>query len=255
MELFDTHAHLCDERFNEDRDDVARSLSAAGIRFLMEVGCDVREDAQLLSFIDRYDFMFGALGMHPHTADAMTSDCCDSLRRDLNHPKIRALGEIGLDYHYDFSDREIQKKAFALQLEIAGEMKLPVVLHTREATADTIDILRAHKQELYGGILHCFTGSYETARICLDMGLHIAFGGALTFKNGDKLRETARKLPLDRLLLETDCPYMTPEPYRGKRCTPAHVELTCNTLAGIHNISPEEMARITLDNACKLLHV
>ncbi len=255
MKLFDSHAHLFDERFNDDRDAVTAALPEQGLLYVMEVGCDVRDDKKMLAFVERYPFLYAALGMHPHTAADMTDALYEELRNDLKHPRVRALGEIGLDYHYDFSPRDVQKNWFAAQLVLAGETDLPVILHSREATADTLDILRAHRDALKGGVMHCFSGSYETAKICLDLGLYVAFGGALTFKNAEKLRDVAKRLPLDRLLVETDCPYMTPEPHRRERCTPAYVRITAECLAALHGRGAEEIARITCENAMALYKI
>jgi len=255
MKVFDSHAHLFDERFDADRDEVTAALLEQGVEYVMEIGCDVRENAGMLAFVEKYPFLYAALGMHPHTAGEMTLGLLDALKTELKHPRVRALGEIGLDYHYDFSPRDVQQRWFAEQLSLAGEMRLPVVLHSREATADTLDILRAHKNELHGGVMHCFSGSYETAKICLDMGLYIAFGGALTFKNADKLRDVARRLPFERLLVETDCPYMTPEPHRRERCTPAHVRITVEMLAQLKQLAPDEAAAITMENAKALFGI
>lgn len=245
--LFDTHTHLLDDRFQEDRDALCAALPSLGIRYLLEACTAVNDAQRVLSFVDRYDYMYAALGTHPHDAADMREEDIPKLRALLQHKKAVAVGEIGLDYHYDFSPRDTQRKWFDAQLSLAGEMNLPVVLHVREATADALALLRAHQNTLRG-VMHCFSGSYETAKICLDMGLYIAFGGALTFQNAQKSVEVAKKLPLERLLIETDCPYMTPAPYRKERNDPSRVRLVAERLAELKGLPVEEVAAVTLQN-------
>ncbi|MEG1547367.1 MAG: TatD family hydrolase [Clostridia bacterium] len=251
MKLFDTHAHLTDERFNEDRDTLIPKLPGLGIARVIDVACDVRTADATVDLLNRYDFIYGAVGMHPHEAGETTQAHMDDIIRYLAHPKMLALGEIGLDYHYTFSTHEIQRKWFATQLELAIQLNVPVVLHIREAFGECMDILRAHKNGLKG-VMHCFSGSVETAFQCLDMGLYIAFGGALTFSNAVKQAETASKIPLDRILLETDCPYMTPVPHRGKRNDPSFIIHTAQKLAQLRGIDADELAQATYNNATAL---
>ncbi|MEG1810448.1 MAG: TatD family hydrolase [Clostridia bacterium] len=251
MKLFDTHAHLTDERFNEDRDTLIPKLPGLGIARVIDVACDVRTADATVDLLNRYDFIYGAVGMHPHEAGETTQAHMDDIIRYLAHPKMLALGEIGLDYHYTFSAHEIQRKWFATQLELAIQLNVPVVLHIREAFGECMDILRAHKNGLKG-VMHCFSGSVETAFQCLDMGLYIAFGGALTFSNAVKQAETASKIPLDRILLETDCPYMTPVPHRGKRNDPSFIIHTAQKLAQLRGIDADELAQATYNNATVL---
>ena len=248
MELFDTHAHLNDEAFDADRDELIRSLPERGISRVMDIACDVRRVEATIALIDSYPFVYGAVGMHPHDASEMTEPLFNAIRGYMQHEKMLAVGEIGLDYHYDFSPRDVQRKWFDAQLSLAKELDAPVVLHIREAFGDGMDMLRAHRNGLRG-VMHCFSGSYETARDCIDMGLYIAFGGALTFQNAKNLRETAARLPLDRLLLETDCPYLTPTPHRSKRNDPTYMVHTANVLAGLFGLPAEDIAQITYRNA------
>jgi len=248
MFLFDTHTHLLDERFDEDRDALIGSLPEAGIRYCMEACCDEEGIEKIIALSEAYAHIYGSAGVHPHSASEWTDATAEHIRRALSHPRIRAVGEIGLDYHYDFSPRDVQKKVFAAQIDIAIDADKPIIVHDREAHGDCMDMLRAYRGRL-SGIMHCFSGSYETAKECIDDGLYIAFGGALTFKNAHNRREIAAKLPLDRLLLETDCPYMTPEPHRGKRNDPRLTFRTLEVLASIRTEPIEEIARVTSENA------
>ena len=216
MELFDTHAHLSD------------------------VACDVRTADRTIELIDRYPFIYGTVGMHPHDVSAMDNALMDRISDILQHKKMLALGEIGLDYHYDLSPRDCQRKWFAEQLELAKQLGYPVVLHIREAFGDCMDILHAHRDGLRG-VMHCYSGSVETAFECLDLGLKFSFGGAVTFKNAKKPVEVVQKLPLDSIMLETDCPYMTPVPHRGERNHPGFMHLTAEKIAEVRGISAEEV--------------
>ncbi len=249
VQLFDTHAHLSDAAFDIDRDALTAALPSRGISRVMDIACDVRLVQATLDLMERFPFVYGAVGMHPEYAAETTPAHMEDIRKYLSHERMMALGEIGLDYHYDSPSREEQKKWFDIQLSLAGELGVPVVLHIREAFGDGMDILRAHRGTLSGGIMHCFSGSYEVARECVDMGLHIAFGGALTFHNAIKQRDVAARLPLESLLLETDCPYMTPVPMRGKRNDPSLMLYTAGMLAEVRGISPERVAQATWDNA------
>ena len=209
MELFDTHAHLSDEAFDEDRHSLIPKLFESGVTRIIDVACDVRTADRTIELIDRYPFIYGTVGMHPHDVSAMDNAMMDRISDILQHKKMLALGEIGLDYHYDLSPRDCQRKWFAEQLELAKQLGYPVVLHIREAFGDCMDILHAHRDGLRG-VMHCYSGSVETAYECLDLGLKFSFGGAVTFKNAKKPVEVVQKLPLDSIMLETDCPYMTP---------------------------------------------
>ena len=215
MELFDTHAHLSDEAFDEDRHSLIPKLFESGVTRIIDVACDVRTADRTIELIDRYPFIYGTVGM-------------------------LALGEIGLDYHYDLSPRDCQRKWFAEQLELAKQLGYPVVLHIREAFGDCMDILHAHRDGLRG-VMHCYSGSVETAFECLDLGLKFSFGGAVTFKNAKKPVEVVQKLSLDSIMLETDCPYMTPVPHRGERNHPGFMHLTAEKIAEVRGISAEEV--------------
>lgn len=254
MKLFDTHTHLTDDSFDSDRHTLIPSLYEQGVALMMDVACDIRTAGATVELVDRYPYIFGAAGMHPHDVSVMNNQMLDELERILTHDKLLALGEIGLDYHYDFSPRDAQRKWFAAQLELAQELNYPVILHIREAFGDCMDILRAHKNGLRG-VMHCFSGSKETAFECLDLGLMIGFGGAITFKNARRAVETVAELPLESILLETDCPYMTPVPFRGERNDPSYMKYTAMRIAQIRGTTPEHVAQATFDNGCRLFGI
>ena len=257
MRFFDTHAHLADARFDGDRQDVIEKLRQAGISLVCEVACDLDTAEKSLPIINDNDFIYGAVGMHPHYAGRMDSAGMTKLEKLLKLGKMRAIGEIGLDYHYDFSPREQQRRWFDEQLCLAEELKLPVILHIREAIGDCMDILRAHRAYLAanGGIMHCFSGSYETARECVDLGLMIGMGGSLTFKNARKLIEVAEGIPLGSIVLETDCPYMAPVPHRGERNDPSFIPVIAQRLAEARGVEIGEIAEATYLNGCRVLRI
>ena len=254
MRLFDTHAHLTDERFDADRDALIASFPEKDIRLVMDIACDVREAGLTMALLDRYPFLYAAVGMHPHIAAETELHHLDEIKALAAHEKVMAIGEIGLDYHYDFAPRDVQKKWFALQLELAQELDLPVSLHIREAFGDCMDILRAYKNGLKG-VMHCYSGSLETAYLCMDMGLFIAFGGAITFENANKLSAVAARVPLESIVLETDCPYLTPVPLRGRRNDPTLISHTARKLAALQDKPLEEVAEATFQNALTLFEM
>ena len=252
MEIFDTHAHLLDEHFDEDREELIASLSDSGVRLVMEACTDLDYLEKLLPFVEAHPTIYGAAGLHPEELGPYALSDLDQVAAALAHPKIRAVGEIGLDYYWpENPPREVQKSFFDAQLSLAAEHGLPVIVHDREAHGDTVDVLRAHRGRVVG-VMHCFSGSWETARACLDMGFCLGFGGALTFKNAKKNVEVAAKAPLDRLVIETDCPYMAPVPFRGKRNDPGLVCYMAQKLSQLWGVSPEEAARVTLENGKRL---
>lgn len=251
MKLFDTHAHLTDARYDADRYELIESLKDEGVALAVEIACDMSKVDDAIALMERYSFIYGTVGVHPHDAEGTKKGYLDKISEYLQHDKMLALGEIGLDYYYDNSPRNVQLKVFAQQLELAQQLNLPVVLHIRDAFGDCLDILRAHKNGLKG-VMHCYSGSYETARDCIDLGLYIAFGGALTFQNATRLRDVAARLPLERIVIETDCPYLTPAPHRGKRNSPAYVRFVAEKLAEVRNMGAEEIALITYENGKKM---
>lgn len=251
MKLFDTHAHLLDTRFDEDRNELIPALPQNGVAGFLEACTEAGDIPKITALVMLYDHVFGSAGIHPHSADTANEVNLLAVERALQHPKIAAVGEIGLDYHYDFSPRETQRAAFAAQLDIAIRAKKPVIIHDREAHGDVMALLCERRGRL-GGVLHCYSGSYEDAVKYTDMGFYIAFGGALTFKNAVRQRSIAEKLPLERIVVETDCPYMTPEPHRGERNDPRLMRLTLETLASVRGISADEAAEATFANALRL---
>ena len=252
--IFDTHAHISDKRFDEDREELLSRLPDEGVALVCDVACDLRYVDGTIKLIEENDFVFGAVGMHPHTAGYMDAELADALLRVLAHPKMLALGEIGLDYYYDLSPREEQRKWFDAQLSVAEEQSVPVVLHVRDAMGDSLDILRAHKASIQknGGIMHCFSGSVESARECLDMGLMLGFGGSLTFKNNRRGVETAGFVPFDRFVFETDCPYLAPVPHRGERNDPRFIGIVAERFAEIRGITTEEALDFAFTNGCRV---
>lgn len=252
MQLFDTHAHLLDDRFDADREALIAGFSEVGVVHVLEAACEATDIPKVIALCDAHPrVIYGAVGVHPHSASEFSPDVLQQIRAALAHPAIRAVGEIGLDYHYDFSPRDVQRDCFDAQLALAHEAGFPVVIHDREAHGDTLDLLRLHRDGLQG-VMHCFSGSWETAKECLDLGLHLGIGGSLTFKNAKKLVELVPKVPRDRLLLETDCPYMTPEPFRGKRNDPTLTRLTLARLAELRGEDEEELAAACFENGRRL---
>jgi TatD DNase family protein len=248
VKLVDSHCHLDDEQFDADREQTIERARAAGVEAMMAIGTgngppDLEAAVRLA---DRYPFVYATVGVHPHDAAKATEETFARLRHLADHPKVQALGEIGLDYHYDFSPRDLQRSVFERQLAIAAEAGKPVVIHTREAWEDTMAVLRSRWQG--GGIMHCFTGDEQQAREALDLGFHLAFGGVLTFPKADAVRQAARITPADRLLVETDCPYLAPVPKRGKRNEPAFLVETVRRLAEVRSASIEEIAQQTTTN-------
>ncbi|NLI53357.1 MAG: TatD family hydrolase [Clostridiales bacterium] len=254
MKLFDTHAHLMDAQFDPDRNEIIGSLAEAGVSGFLEACTETEDIPKVQALTLLYDFVFGSAGIHPHSANSADKANLLRVERALEQKKIVAVGEIGLDYHYDFSPRERQREAFAEQLDLAVQAKKPVIIHDREAHGDVMALLSARCSKL-GGVLHCYSGSYEDAVRYVDMGFYIAFGGALTFKNATKQRAIAQKLPLERIVIETDCPYMTPEPLRGTRNSPLNLHLTLEKLAEVRGMPVSEAAEATLQNAMALFGI
>ena len=248
MRIFDTHAHLLDEQFDGDRDALIASLRDAGIAHVMEACCDEAQIDRVVELVARVPFFYGSAGVHPHSASEWTPETGDHIRRALTHERMVAVGEIGLDYHYDFSPRDAQKTCFDAQLALAGELHAPVIIHDREAHGDCMDLLRAYRGKL-SGVMHCFSASFEIAKECIDLGLYVAFGGALTFKNAVNQWDIASRLPLERLLIETDCPYMTPVPFRGTRNDPTRIVLTLQKLSQLRGVEEEELSETLYRNA------
>lgn len=250
--IFDTHAHYDDEAFDEDRESLIGSLKENGIGNVCNIGASMESCRTTLTLAEKYPFFYGALGVHPNETKDLTEEDMDWLRKASGSEKIVAIGEIGLDYYWDEPDREIQKKWFVRQLSIAKDMGLPVVIHSRDAAKDTMDIIKAEHKGTTGGVIHCFSYGVDQAREYLDMGYFLGIGGVLTFKNAKKLKEVAEYAPMDRLVLETDCPYLTPVPYRGKRNSSLYLSYVAEALAELKGMEKDEVIRITAENARRL---
>ena len=252
---FDTHAHVEGERFDEDRPEVIERAAKAGVNRFVNIGTDEESIQQTMMLIEEYDQVYGAVGIHPHAASSVNDALVDTLRQCAAHPKILAIGEIGLDYHYDYAPKDVQRSAFRQQIRLAKELSMPILIHDREAHRECLDILTEEDGWACGGIFHCYSGSAETASEIVGHGFYISFTGVLTFPNAKNVRRAAAEVPLYRLLVETDCPYLSPQTYRGKRNEPAYVVETGRALAELRGISYEEMASITWENACKVYRI
>ncbi|WP_333870834.1 TatD family hydrolase [Desulforamulus putei] len=252
--LIDSHAHLNNERFNEDRADViarcGRELTA-----LINVGYDLASSRRSIDLAEKYPFIYAAVGVHPHDAKDVPEDYLQQLKEMAAHPKVVAVGEIGLDYYYDLSPRDVQQKVFREQLLLARELKLPFIIHNRDAHGDILQVLQEEAPYPASGVMHCFSGSWEVARECIKLGLYISLAGPVTFANAGKLKDIAVKIPLDRLLVETDCPYLTPVPHRGKRNEPAYVRHVVEHIAQLREMNPKELAHLTAANTITLFHL
>ena len=245
---FDSHAHLDDPRFDADRDEIFAALAEQGP--VMNVGCDLASSERSVALAQKYPFVYASVGSHPDDADHVDGKLLDAYRRLCAENKVRAIGEIGLDYHYEDVPRAQQIIAFEQQLELAEALKLPVIVHEREAHGDAMDIVMRHPD--VRGVFHCFSGSKEMALWLVDRGWYIGFTGVLTFKNARRAIEAAQALPLERILIETDCPYMAPEPYRGRRNDSRFVPLVAAKLAELRGLTQQEAGEITAENAKRL---
>ena len=255
MDIFDTHAHLLDDHFDSDREQLIASLADNNVKLVMEACTDLGYLEKLIPFIERHPMIYGAAGLHPEELGPYALSDLDAVESALAHEKIKAVGEIGLDYYWpENPPREVQREFFDAQLSLAAAHHLPVIIHDREAHGDTVDILRAHKDQVTG-VMHCFSGSYETAKECLDMGFYIGFGGALTFKNAKRNVEVAAKVPLDRLVVETDCPYMAPVPCRGQRNDPTKTLYVLQKLAELRSMDQETLAPVLFENGKRLFGI
>lgn len=253
--LFDTHAHLNATQFNEDVEQVIERARAEGVSHIVVVGFDRPTIERAMELAEQYSFIYAAVGWHPVDAIHMTDDDLMMIEQLAAHPKVVALGEMGLDYYWDQSPKEVQKEVFRKQIRLAKKVKLPIIIHNRDATADIVHILREEQAAEVGGVMHCFTGSVEVAHQCIDMNFYISLGGPVTFKNAKKPKEVAKEIPLDRLLIETDCPYLTPHPFRGKRNEPSYVKYVAEAIAELKGVSFDEVAQKTSDNAKRLFGI
>ena len=252
--LFDTHAHLDDEAFDKDREELLAGLAQKGVGLLMNPGCSLQSSRNAAAMAEKTPWLYAAVGSHPDAAD----EVCDSVLEEYRklcklNPKIKAIGEIGLDYHYEDIPRELQQKAFRSQMALAQELDLPVIVHERDAHEDGMTIIKEFPT--VKGVFHCYSGSAEMAKQLVELGWYIGFTGVLTFKNARKAVETAASIPLERIVLETDCPYMAPEPFRGRRNDPGYLHRMAEKLAEIRGISVEEAVRATTENGKRLYRI
>lgn len=252
--IFDTHAHLDDRAFDTDRAALLSQLPGLGLALVMNPGCSLASSRAAAALAENYDYVYAAVGSHPDAADEVTEDVLEQYRQLARQClKVRAIGEIGLDYHYEDIPREVQQRAFRAQMALARELELPVIVHEREAHEDGMRIVEEFPQVT--GVFHCYSGSLEMAKVLIRRGWYIGFGGVLTFKNARKAVEAASQIPLDRLVLETDCPYMSPEPFRGRRNDPGRLHLVAERLAQLRGLSAEEIENITLENGKRLYRI
>ncbi|WP_445492819.1 TatD family hydrolase [Niallia sp. 03133] len=253
--LFDTHTHLNADQFMEDIEETIQRALDAGLEKMIVVGFDRPTIERAMELVEKYSFLYASVGWHPVDAIDMTEDDLLWIEELSSHPKVVAIGEMGLDYHWDKSPKDIQKEVFRRQIRLAKKVSLPIIIHNREATADIVNILKEEDAKEVGGIMHCYGGSIETAEECINMNFYISLGGTVTFKNAKKPKEVAAAIPLEKLLIETDCPYLAPTPFRGKRNEPSYVKLVAEEIAAIKGISFEEVAAATTENAKKLFGI
>ena len=249
VEIFDTHAHYDDEAFDEDRKELLSSLSGQGIKKVVNVGASLASCERTIQLMQEYSFIYGALGVHPSETAELSEESFAWLRQQCQLNKCVAVGEIGLDYYWDEPERVVQKKWFVQQMGLARELEKPMIIHSRDAAKDTIDIMTAEHAEEIGGVIHCYSYTKESARSFLNMGFYFGIGGVLTFKNAVKLKEAVEYIPLDRIVLETDCPYLSPVPFRGKRNSSLNIPYVIHSMAEIKGVSEEKIREAAWNNA------
>ncbi len=255
MILFDTHAHLDDEAFDAERDDMIQRAREAGVNYIVNVGYDLESSQRSIELAEKHDMIYAAVGIHPHGASEAGAGYLNDLEKLASHPKVVALGEMGLDYYRDLSPRPVQQQVFLEQLVLAKKLGLPIIIHDREAHGDVLEILRKERLGPAGGVIHCYSGSWEMARECLAMGFYISIAGPVTFPKAPKLKDVASQVPPDRLLIETDSPYLAPEPYRGRRNEPAYVAFTAKEIAGLRGMKKEDLAKMCTENGRRLFRI
>jgi len=253
--LFDTHAHLDDTKYKQDRKEMLDRARAAGVELIVNVGYDIPSSKRSVHLARENDFVYAAVGIHPHDAKDVNDQTFEELRKLAGEPKVVALGEMGLDYFRNLSPKEVQQRVFREQITLAKELGLPIIVHDRDAHGDILNILKEEGAGKAGGILHCFSGSWEMARECINLGFYISFAGPVTFNNAGRLREVVAKVPLEQMLVETDAPYLTPEPHRGKRNESAYVAHVAAKIAEIKGLDYEEVAKVTFINGKKVFGI
>ncbi|MCL2565739.1 MAG: TatD family hydrolase [Defluviitaleaceae bacterium] len=259
MRYFESHAHYDDGRFGKDLPSVINACKEAGVEYIINAGADLSSSKKGIKLAAQYDFIYATIGVHPHSAKTLSEDSFCDLENLVKSPKVVAIGEIGLDFHYDHSPRDIQKKWFIRQMELAKACNLPAIIHSREASEETFNIVKnanlSDREGLGAGVVHCYSGSYEMAVKYAELGYFIGIAGPVTYKNAKKLVETVKKIPIERILIETDCPYLSPEPFRGKRNDSQNLKYICEKISEIKQITVEKTAEITLENGKKLFDI
>jgi len=253
--LFDSHAHLDSERFEGERDAIIERAKEAGLSLIMNPGADYESSVRAVELSETYEMVYAAVGIHPHDADSVDDMMLSLIKALARKKKVKAIGEIGLDYHYDYSPRDVQKKVFTDQIRLAKSLKLPIIIHDREANDDVMRILKEEEAFETGVVMHCFSGSAELARQYVKLGAYISIAGPLTFKNNRKTIEVVEQVPMDRLFIETDSPFLTPVPYRGKRNEPAYVQHVADKIAEIKGLTYQEVVDATKENACRFFKI
>ena len=249
--FFDSHAHYNDERFNEDRDELLRAMSKNDVDYIVNAAANIAGSNEGIQLAEKFPSIYAAVGVHPHDVGELEEDAIETLENLSKHPKVVAIGEIGLDYYYDHSPRDIQRLWFERQMALAKKVKLPIIVHSREASQETFDMIK--ESGLSSGVIHCYSGSAEMAKEYIKLGFYIGIGGTLTFNNARKTVEVVEQIPLESIVIETDCPYLTPMPHRGKRNDSTYLKYIAQKIGDIKNLSIEEVARVTTDNA-KILY-
>ena len=253
--IFDSHAHYNSSKFDEDRDAVLKGLADGNVAYVMNIADSMESLKKVLEIAEKYPYIYASVGVHPEETGELTEADMDILLEYTKHPKVKAIGEIGLDYYWDSVERDVQKKWFARQIDIAKKTNLPIIVHDRDAHGDTLDILKSENARDVGGIVHCFSGSVEMARDILNLGMYIGIGGTVTFKNGRKIKEVAEYVPIENIVLETDAPYLAPEPFRGKRNSSDLIKYVIDEIAGIKGIPAEKVEEITFQNAKRVYKI
>lgn len=250
--LFDTHAHYNDSKFEQDANEVINNAYNSGVKLIVNIGYDIETSKKAVEQANNYDFMYASVGIHPE--EVANKESIDQIEQLAKNKKVVAIGEIGLDYYWNKENKDLQKKYFIEQIDLANKLKLPIIIHDRDAHGDTLDIIREHKA-LYGGVFHCFAGSVEMAEELIKMGYFISFTGAITFNNAKKSLEVVKVIPLDKIVIETDSPYLTPHPYRGQRNDSSYVKYVAQKISEIKDISLEDVEKITFENGKKLFNI
>lgn len=253
--LFDTHTHMDAAQFDEDREDAIERARQNGVTRILNIGFNRQTIPTTMQLAEKYDWIYAAVGWHPQDAITMQPEDLEWIEQLCQHPKVVAIGEIGLDYYWDTSPKDVQQQVFREQIRLARKLNKPIVIHNRDAHEDVLRILREEKAHEIGGVMHCFSGSWETAQICLDMNFYISFGGPVTYKNAKQPKEVLMNVPMDRLLIETDAPYLTPHPFRGKRNETSYVRYVAEAAAELKGVSVDEIVKITTENGCRLFSI